>query len=274
MLEHLTSADATLAFTDTGEGETMLIFLHYWGGSARTWEPVIARLNQSSRCIALNLRGWGGSRATNGGYGLDAMAADVLALIAKLKPAAFVLVGHSMGGKLAQMVAKRDPEGLRGLMLVAPAPPTPMAVPAPQRSAMLASYQSRHGVLQALGVLTASPLPDALREQVIADTLAGDPDAKRVWTETGMVQDISPGLDGVIVPVQVAVGDQDQVERQEALRAAFGPVLPQTRFTVLAGVGHLSPLEDPAGIADACVSMLPQVAVHRGELSVSEELLR
>lgn len=260
MLQHLTSPDATLTFTDTGKGETMLVFLHYWGGSARTWKPVIARLNQSARCVALNLRGWGGSRAPDGDYGLDAMAADVMALLAELKPAAFVLVGHSMGGKLAQMVASRDPDGLLGLALVAPAPPTPMPVPNAQRAAMLESYQTRDGVLNALSVLTASPLRPALREQVIADTLAGDPDAKRVWTQTGMVQDVSAGLERVTVPVEVVVGDRDQVEREDGLRAAFTPILPQTRFTALAGVGHLSPLEDPAGIAEAAASMLRLVA--------------
>jgi hypothetical protein len=40
---------------------------------------------------------------------------------------------------------------------------------------MLASYGSRDGVLQALSVLTAQPLPNELREQVIEDTLAGAP---------------------------------------------------------------------------------------------------
>lgn len=234
----------------------MLIFLHYWGGSSRTWAPVIARLEPQARCIALNLRGWGGSAALDGRYGLDAMVDDITALISALKPNAFLLVGHSMGGKLAQMVAKRDPAGLRGLVLVAPAPPTPMAVPAPQRSAMLESYQTRQGVLQALGLLTASPLSKALCEQVIADTLAGHPDAKRAWTEAGMLEDVSAGLDKVIIPVHVVVGDRDRVEPHDHLRASLTPALPQTRFSILTGVGHLSPLESPAAIAETCVSML------------------
>lgn len=256
MLRTLTSPTATLTYADTGEGEAMLIFLHYWGGSARTWAPVIARLEPRARCIALNLRGWGGSSALDGRYGLDAMVDDVIMLISALKPKTFVIVGHSMGGKLAQMVAKRDPAGLRGIVLVAPAPPTPMAVPAPQRSAMLDSYQTREGVLQALGALTASPLPEALCEQVIADTLAGHPDAKRAWTEAGMLEDVSAGLDKVSIPVQVVVGDQDQVERHDNLRASLTPALPQTRFSILTGVGHLSPLERPAAVAKTCESML------------------
>ena len=256
MLRTLSLPTAALAYTDSGQGEATLVFLHYWGGSARTWAPVIARLAPGVRCIAVNLRGWGGSSALDGRYGLDAMAEDVLALISAQQAQAIVLVGHSMGGKVAQIVAKHGPPGLQGLVLVAPAPPTPMAVPAAQRSAMLASYQTREGVLQALDVLAGSPLPDVLREQVIADTLAGHPDAKRAWIEGGMVDDISAGLGAVSMPVEVVAGEQDQVERHDALRASFAAALPQARFRVLPGVGHLSPLEDPAAVADACAAMV------------------
>jgi 3-oxoadipate enol-lactonase len=59
------------------------------------------------------------------------------------------------------------------LVLIAPAPPTPMPVPEDQRAAMLRSYGSREGVLHALSVLAGSPLSPELRERVIEDTLRG-----------------------------------------------------------------------------------------------------
>ena len=52
---------AIIRLIDTGAGEPAFIFLHYWGGSARTWAAVIQRLKDKARCIALNQRGWGGS---------------------------------------------------------------------------------------------------------------------------------------------------------------------------------------------------------------------
>ena len=217
---------------------------------------MIAELGGSGRCVALDQRGWGRTRVEDGRYDLNAMADDVQAVAVALGLRRYVLVGHSMGGKVAQMVAKREPAGLRGLVLVAPAPPTPMNVSAAQRAAMLESYQTRRGVQQALGVLSASPLPESLREQVIADTLAGHPDAKRSWTEAGMVEDISAGLDAVTIPIEVVVGDRDQVERHDILRASLAPVLPQAHFRILPGIGHLSPLESPAAIAEACASMI------------------
>jgi pimeloyl-ACP methyl ester carboxylesterase len=64
------------------------------------------------------------------------------------------------------------------------------------------------------------------------------------------------GLAAVTVPVTVVIGDRDQVEHEPALRKTFAPFFPQTAFRVLEGVGHLSPLEAPDELADACTAFL------------------
>ena len=256
----LQTPGASLHLTETGTGEPTLIFLHYWGGSATTWNAVIDQVASRAHCIALDQRGWGHSIATDGRYDLSAMADDVQSLITTLSLKTYILVGHSMGGKVAQIVAARHPTGLRGLVLVAPAPPTPMPVPEPQRAAMLASYQSREGVLQALTVLAGSPLSDAAREKVIEDTLRGASDAKRAWTEQGMIEDVTAGLNTVTIPITIVIGDRDQVEHEAALRQIFGRFLPQATFRVLTGAGHLSPIESPDAVANACLDMLASVS--------------
>jgi pimeloyl-ACP methyl ester carboxylesterase len=131
-----------------------------------------------------------------------------------------------------------------------------MPVPEVQRGAMFASYGSREGVQQALTVLAGPLLSDASRERVTEDTLRGAPGAKREWTERGMIEDVSTGLEDVTVPTIVVIGDCDQVEHEPALRKAFGRFLPHATFRVLAGVGHLSPLERPGEVAAACLELL------------------
>jgi pimeloyl-ACP methyl ester carboxylesterase len=80
-----------------------------------------------------------------------------------------------------------------------------------------------------------------------------------------MIEDVSTGLQAVTIPTIVVIGDRDRVENQSALRQAFGRFLPHATFRVLAGVGHLSPLEQPGELAAACLDMLATLPAPGGE---------
>jgi pimeloyl-ACP methyl ester carboxylesterase len=149
---------------DEGKGEPSLLFLHYWGGSSRTWDPVINSLKTDFRCVAYDHRGWGKSDKPETGYSVHDLAEDAEALTQTLGLTRYVLIGHSMGGKVAQLLAAKRPVGLEALILVAPAPPTPINVPEAQRKQMIQAYQHREAVEFLIqNVLTAVPLPDQIR---------------------------------------------------------------------------------------------------------------
>ncbi|MDB5576558.1 MAG: putative hydrolase [Bradyrhizobium sp.] len=234
---------------DQGEGTPALVFLHYWGGSARTWSGVIAKLSGRFRCVAIDLRGWGKSGRDADDYGLDTQANDVAAVITALGLRDFVLVGHSMGGKIAQILAGRRPDGLRGVVLVAPAPPTPLLVPEEQKRTMMESYASAEGIGNALKIISNRPLNAAQRAQVEEDSVGAADAAKRAWISDGMPLDISTQVAAIAVPVCVVAGSADQVEKEDALRKAILPLIPDARFEIIEGAGHLSPLEAPDELA-------------------------
>src|SRR5271168_5232862 len=236
---------------ETGEGSPALVFVHYWGGSRRTWSEIIAWLSNRFRCIALDLRGWGKSDRQTDDYSLFAQAEDVVGVIESLKVKDVVLVGHSMGGKIAQILAARRPACLRGLVLVAPAPPTPLRVPDAQKRSMLASYTTPEGIGDALKVINHRPLTIAQRLQVTEDSLGGAEAAKVAWVSQGMGLDISKETTSIAAPVCVIVGSADQVEKEAALREALLPLVPHAKFVTIEGVGHLSPLEGPVEVAQA-----------------------
>lgn len=234
---------------DQGEGQPAIVFLHYWGGSSRTWDAVIAAL-PGHRCVAPDLRGWGDSDAPAAGYALADFAADTLALIAALDLRRYVLVGHSMGGKIAQLLASRRPAGLAGLVLVAPSPPVPLALPPEARAAMAGAYLSRESVIGTIDhMLTAKPLSAALREQIIADSLRGAPQARDAWPASTSHEDISAAVGDTDVPVIVIGGELDRVDPVAVLEAEVLGRIGHAAMYVLPGTGHLSPLESPAGLA-------------------------
>jgi pimeloyl-ACP methyl ester carboxylesterase len=250
---------------DQGRGEPTLLFLHYWGGSSRTWDPVVDSLKTDFRCVAYDHRGWGESDKPETGYSVHDLANDAEALIQTLGLTRYVLIGHSMGGKVAQLLAAKRPGGLEALILVAPAPPTPMNVPEAQRKQMIQAYQYREAVKFLIkNILTAVPLPDQIRQQIVEDTLKGGIAAKHAWPEKGMLEDISREVADISVPTLVMAGENDQVEKIDSLERALVPNIPAARMTVIPETGHLSPLEVPDRIASEIQTFLAQGVVDGG----------
>lgn len=227
-----------------------LVFLHYWGGSSRTWDHVTAILSKSHRTVSIDHRGWGQSEAPPSGYALTDLAADAEGVIEALNLRDYVLVGHSMGGKVAQLMASRRPQGLAGLVLVAPSPPQPMRMPTEAREMMAQAYSSREAVEATIDkVLTAKPLPAADREQVIEDSLRGAPQAKAAWPNATSLEDISDKVTTITAPTLVVAGELDRVDSVDLLKAELLTRVPHAVLQVLPGAGHLSMLETPRALA-------------------------
>ncbi|KAA0097954.1 alpha/beta fold hydrolase [Mycolicibacterium sp. P1-18] len=229
----------------TGE-DPALVFLHYWGGSHRTWIPVVDRLPPHHAAVTYDQRGWGASNRMPGPFELDQLADDALHVVESCDLRSFVLVGHSMGGKVAQVLAARRPAGLAGVVLVAPAPPAPAGVTAAQRDALLHAYDDAETVGQAIDhALTRRGLPPELRVQVVEDSLRGSPGARDAWPRRGIVEDVGDAVANIDVPVLVLAGDDDRVDPPATLATHLLPRIPTATMDVLVGTGHLSPLEVP-----------------------------
>jgi pimeloyl-ACP methyl ester carboxylesterase len=127
-----------------------------------------------------------------------------------------------------------------------------MVLPDEQRAVMVSAYDSRESVAWVLdNVLTGSPLAPERRELVIEDSLRGAPQAKAAWPNAAMREDISADVAAIDVPVLVIAGERDQVDPVETLRAELLPKIAHARLEVLAGIGHLSPLEASSAVAAA-----------------------
>jgi pimeloyl-ACP methyl ester carboxylesterase len=200
--------------------------------------------------LAIDHRGWGKSDAPAAGYSLADLAADAEGVIAALNLQRYVLIGHSMGGKVAQLMASRRPSGLQGLILVAPAPPPPLVVPAQMREMMAGAYATRGTVEKTIDdVLTAKTLSAADRAQVIEDSLRGAPPAKLAWPQSTSLEDISAQVGDINVPTLVIAGELDRVDPPIRLKVELLPRIPQASMQVLKGTGHLSMLESPDAVS-------------------------
>jgi pimeloyl-ACP methyl ester carboxylesterase len=247
----LKAGELSLHAVEAGVGEPALLFLHYYGGSARTWNRVMSSLSADFRCIAYDQRGWGASDAPSQGYSIRDLAGDANEVLGALKLPRYVLVGHSMGGKVAQFLAAQRPVGLEKLVLVAPAAPTPQDIPEAARQAQLHAYDNRENALKAMEFLTAQPHDGALREQIIADNLAGAPQAKLAWPTLSAYEDISGEVSNIAVPTLVIAGDQDRQDPVEQHEREVLPRIPGATMQVIRDCGHLIPVDQPERLAEA-----------------------
>lgn len=257
----IASNGITLHVEEQGQGDLALVFLHYWGGSSRTWKHVTAELATSFHTVAIDQRGWGQSDAPASGYALADLAADAEGVIEALTLHRYILIGHSMGGKVAQLMASRRPAGLTGLALVAPSPPTPMALPVEAREEMVGAYESRAAVEATIdNVLTAKPLSAEDREAVVRDSLNGAPAAKKAWPRSTSQENISDEVGNIDVPTMVITGELDRVDPMDVLRAELLSLVPHAAMHVLPDTGHLSMLESPGELTKLIRSFSASIA--------------
>lgn len=237
------------------DGAPAVIFLHYFGGSARSWGEVVEGLAGQARCIAPDLRGFGDNTAPANGYAVDDYADDVAALVAAFGIGDYVLVGHSMGGKIALALAARRPAGLRALLLLAPSPPTPEPMSDGERARLLATHGERTAALESVRKITHRPLPPALIERAVADNLRSSAAAWRAWLERGSREDLSGRMGEVAVPVTVLVGRNDPVMPRPVLQHDVAERVGGT-LVVASDAGHLLPLESPQVVIGALRELL------------------
>ena len=102
---------------------TPLLFLHGFGNDAHVWDWVAPAVAAHYRVLALDHRGHGQSdRDPEGRYDHETMARDVAAALDALGAPRAVIVGHSLGGRVAMRFAGLFPEKMAGLVIVDSAP--------------------------------------------------------------------------------------------------------------------------------------------------------
>ena len=246
-----------LNILEQGSGPLTLVFMHYFGGSVQEWPVVMSQLSAQYRCIAIDLRGHGDSDAPTTDYAVDDMADDVADLLRIRNVENFVLLGHSMSGKVALALASRQPAGLQSLLLVSPSPPVPEPIPDDERQKLLTQHGQESAAEQMLKNITMVPVSKTVQEQIIADDLRTAESAWNAWLSKGSKEDISARMKSINVPVAIIVGSEDRALPPDVQTQMTLPYLMGATLEIVDGAGHLLPWEVPSDIAKFIRKNLP-----------------
>jgi N-formylmaleamate deformylase len=107
-------------FTRTGGSKPPLILLHGLTANGACWSVLAHALEEHYDVIMPDARGHGKSSVPDFGYRYEDHANDVVGLIEALRLSHPILIGHSMGGMIAALVASHNPELLLCLILADP----------------------------------------------------------------------------------------------------------------------------------------------------------
>lgn len=243
----------------TGAGtRTLLVLLHGLGCSARTWDDLVARLDSEFDILALDLPGHGADVA-NTALTVEQMAAFVTSQIESRHPARWAIAGHSMGGKIATIVAGQAELGRSALLppsaliLVAASPLTPEPMDGATRTRMIdwcaaGSVSEAHAREFVLANL-AGKLPSDRMTKAVADVTRVNRTAWLAWLERGSLEDWSGTVGEVLTPALVIAGAEDAALGPDAQRSLVLPRVGATHVTTVSGAAHLIMLEQPARLA-------------------------
>ncbi len=237
------------------------LLLHYFGGSHREWDEVVKRLSPTFRTIAADLPGFGEARALTG-LSVQALADRIRTLLAYLAPAPVVLVGHSMPGKAAMVVAADPPQNLRGVVLLAPSPLGGEPMTDKQREAQTVANTTRaHAEAFTNPGFYGDPLPDQY-EQAVEDVLAGSDEAFHDWPLHGSREVWTDRVVALRVKTILIVGDADKAIAPDVQRRETLPLVEASggRLHLLPHAAHLTPYQQPDQVADILVQFAREVA--------------
>jgi pimeloyl-ACP methyl ester carboxylesterase len=246
-------------------GAPVALFFHPFPLHADVWDEMFAACAAAGLCAAaLDAPGFGGTPPLGKPLTMDTLAELGVCALDTLNAHRGSIVGCSMGGYAAMAFARKFPERLNAVALIATKalPDTEDGKKNRERQAQLALTSGADAVVAEFAPKLLSPEPPPgvrarVEELARRATAQGIADALR-----GMAQrpDSTPDLAAWKTPTLVIAGENDQLIPRADVEAIARKV-PKAKFEVIGGAGHLPFLEKPKAVAPLLTAHL-QVRVR------------
>lgn len=257
-------------FTALGSGKTTVLMLHGIGGGHLAFAPQVEALASAGyRAVAWDMPGYGHSAPIEP-YNFKGLAQSCIALIDALQCGQVVLLGHSMGGMVAQEVVARRPELVSRLVLCG----TSASFGKPDgdwqrefvasRTKPLDEGKTMAELAQVLVPQMIGPgsLPEGVQLAQHCMALV-NPSTYRRALEAIVTFDRRDALARIHVPTLLIAGEYDK-NAPPAVMQKMSAAIAGSTYLEMAGIGHLQNLEAPEAFDAALLNFLqlPRHLLH------------
>ncbi len=239
-----------IAYESVGEGHPLL-FITGLGYGGWFWHKQVPELSRYFRVITYDNRGTGGTDKPDGPYSTAMLAQDAAGLLDGLGITGAYVMGHSLGGFIAQELALARPELVSKLALASTTFGGPNAVPVTQEALAVMMDRSgdpvdlvRRGVAIAAAPGFTAAHPDVV-DALVAYRLTGPVPAAQYQAQmmAGAMHNAEERVAGITCPTLVLFGEHDKVV-PPANAALLTAKIAGSVSRILANTGHIFPLED------------------------------
>lgn len=237
-------------------GGRTIVLVHGFGGSKDHWLALAPLLPTSARIIVPDLAGHGDSEAADGvEYDGPRLASEFYAALQELAPGRVDLVGNSLGGLVATLIALEHPASVRTLALLDPAG---LASPVPSRSdsllasgeaALIPTTRADYDRLIELSFVNPPDLPGIARDVLVQEARQREPFLMALLRNLGEQRDIlADRLGALRGPTLLVWGEKDRILDPSAAGRWTG-LQPAIELQTIPNVGHAPMMEVPAETA-------------------------
>jgi 3-oxoadipate enol-lactonase len=247
------------------QSKPAVVFIQGVGGAARLWQPQLTSFAQAGFVpLALDLPGYG-ARPPVDAMDFEFLAADVESIVAQNGFDRPALVGHSLGGMIAQTMLRRRPDGYRAAVLAGTSP----AFGNPSGDFQKKFVADRLAPLEAgksmgdlaVGIVDSimGPSPAPAGRALAIDVMGSVPISTYRAAVNCLVHfDERANLARISVPVLCLASEHDNNAPAAMMERMAAKIL-GARYVCLPGVGHLPNLEDPVSFDAAIMDFLDEV---------------
>lgn len=266
--------DIEIYYETSGSGQA-LVLISGLGYPLWQWHRMIPILAEHFRVIAFDNRGVGQTDKPSGPYTAQMLAADTAGLLEALGVEKAVVMGHSMGGFIAQAMALDFPEKVGKLVLCstnfggprhAPITAEAWAVLSDTTSDPLTRFTNGLKVSTAPGWAESHPNEvQAWVQWRIANPLDLAGYQSQIAIGLGLVAEAASfenKLPNVGVPALVLFGAHDKVV-PPANAGLLAAKLPDAKIVILPDAGHFFPIETPEAASQAVIDFAKQEVPHQ-----------